>query len=179
MLEITIPDVELFDDDKQEFVNIKGQKLSLEHSLVSLDKWESKWHKRFLTDEPKSREELIDYIRCMTITQNVNPQLYEYVTEENISQINEYINDPMTATTFSDVKSGKNGEAISSELLYYYMIANNVPFECRKWHLNKLLVLLRVCAIKNAPPKKMTRNATLNRYKEINDMRRKKMNTRG
>ncbi len=180
MLEIVIPEKELWDEAKEEFTHTKAQTLRMEHSLVSLSKWESKWKKAFLSKKEKTYEETIDYIRCMTVTQNVDPDVYKYLSAENIKQINEYINDPMTATTFSENKqSGGNHETLTAEVIYYYMIASNIPFECQKWHLNKLLTLIRVCSIKNQPPKKMGREELLKRNNALNAARRKKFNTKG
>lgn len=180
MLEIVIPEKELWDESKEEFTYTKAQTLRMEHSLVSLSKWESKWKKAFLSKKEKTYEETIDYIRCMTVTQNVDPDVYKYLSAENIKQINEYINDPMTATTFSENKqTGGNHEILTAEVIYYYMIASNIPFECQKWHLNKLLTLIRVCSIKNQPPKKMGREELLKRNNALNAARRKKFNTKG
>ena len=180
MLEIVIPEKELWDESKEEFTHTKAQTLRMEHSLVSLSKWESKWKKAFLSKKEKTYEETIDYIRCMTVTQNVDPDVYKYLSAENIKQINEYINDPMTATTFSENKqTGGNHEILTAEVIYYYMIASNIPFECQKWHLNKLLTLIRVCSIKNQPPKKMGREELLKRNNAVNAARRKKFNTKG
>ena len=151
MLRITIPAVEQWDEVKQEFVFTKEQTLSLEHSLVSLSKWESKWCKAFLTKQDKTSEETLDYIKFMTLTQNVDPEVYNYLTNGNISEINEYIEAPMTATYFSDEKTVKTSrEQVTAELIYYWMIALNIPFECQKWHLNRLLTLIKVCNIKSA-----------------------------
>ncbi len=185
MLQITIPaDVrEEFDEEHNEFIYTiiaKEQTLQLEHSLVSLSKWESKWCKPFLSKHEKTNEELLDYIKYMTLTQNVKPEVYNRLTEENIDQINNYINAPMTATTFAkDNSKGSNREIITSELIYYWMIALNIPFECQKWHLNRLLTLVRVCNIKNTPPKKMSKRATASQYAQLNAARRKQMNTKG
>ena len=181
MLSITIPAIELWDETKQEFVGLeKEQTLQLEHSLVSLDKWESKWCKPFLTKQEKTREEMMDYVRCMTITQNVDPEVYNYLTNDNIIQINKYIEAPMTATTISEDKSSKsNKETVTAELIYYWMIALNIPFECRKWHLNKLLMLVKVCNIKNQPPKKTSKKELLSRNAALNAARRKQFNTSG
>lgn len=180
MLRITIPSVELWDENKQEFVYTKEQTLQLEHSLVSISKWESKWCKTFLSNKPKTIEETIDYVRCMTLTQNVDPDIYNYLTDENIEQINRYIEQPMTATYFSDDrKAGGTRDAVTSELIYYWMIALNIPFECQKWHLNRLLSLIRVCNIKNSPPKKMSRRELMQRNTALNAARRKKLNTKG
>lgn len=180
MLRITIPAVEQWDEVKQEFIQTKEQTLQLEHSLVSLSKWESKWNKPFLSKEAKTNEETIDYIKCMTISHNVDPEVYNFLTTEHIEQINKYIEAPMTATTFVEDKSGRrNREVITAELIYYWMIALTIPFECQKWHLNRLLTLIRVCNIKNAPPKKMGKKATASHYAQLNAARRQQMNTRG
>ena len=180
MLQITIPDIDLFDDEKQEFIHLKGQTLQLEHSLVYLSKWESKWHKAFLTKNEKTFEETIDYIKCMTITQNVNPEIYKYLTPGNIDSIHSYIGDPMTATWFPEDKSRKrNTETVTAELIYYWMIALQIPFECQKWHLNRLLALVQVCNVKNAPPKKMSKREIMSRNAALNAARRQQHNSRG
>lgn len=180
MLQITVPAAELFDESRNEFVSTKEQTLQLEHSLVSLDKWESKWCKPFLSKQDKTPEELMDYVKCMTITQNVDPNVYYFLTDANLREINSYIESPMTATTFSDDKNGKkNREIVTAELIYYWMIALNIPFECRKWHLNKLLTLVKVCNIKNQPPKKTSKKDLLSRNAALNAARRKQFNTSG
>lgn len=180
MLHITIPAAEQFDEDKQEFIVTKEQTLCLEHSLVSLSKWESKWGKPFLSKEIKTFEETADYVRCMTITQNVDPNVYNFMTNGNIEEVNKYIAAPMTATWFAEDKGGKsNRETITSELIYYWMISLNIPFECQKWHLNRLLTLVRVCNTKNQPPKKMSQRDVMSRNAALNAARRKQLNSRG
>ena len=180
MLQIVIPASEQFDEINQEFVYGKEQTLQLEHSLVSISKWEAKWCKPFLSKEEKTVEEITDYVKCMTITQNVNPEVYSRLTQENIDQINTYIASPMTATTFSEDKHGKtNREIVTSELIYYWMIALNIPPEYQKWHLNRLLTLIRVCNIKNQPPKKMSKREIMSRNASLNAARRKQFNTNG
>lgn len=180
MLTITIPSRELYDEQTRSFITTKEQKLQLEHSLVSLSKWESKWCKAFLSKEEKTLEEIIDYIKCMTITQNVDPDVYNYLTKENIEAINNYIAAPMTATTFRENINGNNrGEITTAELIYYWMISFNIPMECQKWHLSKLLTLIRVCNVKNAPPKKMGKRDIASQYASINAARRKQFNSRG
>lgn len=180
MLRITIPAVEQWDEAKQEFIYTKEQTLSLEHSLVSLSKWESKWCKAFLTKQEKTFEETLDYIKCMTLTQNVDPEVYNYLTNGNINEINEYIEAPMTATYFSDEKTSKTSrEQVTAELIYYWMIALNIPFECQKWHLNRLLTLIKVCNIKNQPPKKRSKKDIMSRNAALNAARRKRLNTKG
>lgn len=179
MLEITIPSLELWNEEKQEFVSIKGTTLKLEHSLVSLSKWESKWCKPFLSREDKTREETLDYIKCMTLTQNVDPDIYQYISNENVNKIIEYINAPMTATTLREEKKGGSKEIVTAELIYYWMIALTIPFECQKWHLNRLLTLIRVCNVKNTPPKKMSKREIMSRNAALNASRRKQLNSKG
>lgn len=180
MLRITVPSVELWDERKQEFVYTKEQALQLEHSLVSLSKWESKWCKPFISKQEKTTEETIDYIKCMTLTQNVDPEVYQYIPEPLIGKINAYIDAPMTATTFAKENNSKmSREQVTAELIYYWMIAFNIPFECQKWHLNRLLTLVRVCEVKNRKPKKMSKKDILRRNAALNEARRKKLNTRG
>lgn len=179
MLTITIPARELFDDETQRFLSTKEQTLQLEHSLVSLSKWESKWNKPFLSKENKTDEETRDYVRCMTITQNVNPDVYKYLSSSNIESINKYIDSPMTATTFPNKVQGGSKQVVTSELIYYWMISQNIPMECQKWHLNRLLTLIRVCDAKNSPAKKMSKRDIANQYASLNAARRSKLNTRG
>ena len=182
MLRITVPiSSEGWDEVKEEFVSAEEQILELEHSLVSLSKWESKWCKPFLSSSDKTDEEILDYIKCMTLTQNVNDDVYSRLTIDNFRQINDYINAPMTATTFSEDKNGKRSrEIITSELIYYWMIALQIPVEeCQHWHLNRLITLVRVCNIKNAPPKKMSKRDVMSRNASLNAARRKQLNTRG
>ena len=180
MLQITIPGEELWDEKKEEFVSRKEQTLKLEHSLVSLSKWESKWNKSFLSRKDKTYDETIDYIRCMTITQNVDPEVYEHLTNENINQVNAYIEAPMSATYFPEEKDkGGSREQITAELIYYWMISLNIPFECQKWHLNRLLALIKVCNMKNRPPKSMNRKEIMRRNAALNAQRRAKLHSKG
>lgn len=179
MLEITIPGTEFYDEEKEEFITTTGRKIQMEHSLVSISKWESKWHKSFISSTDKTTAEVFDYIKCMTLTSNVNPTVYACLTDENLKQINDYIDDSMTATHFPNEKTVGARETITSELIYYWMIVNNIPFECQKWHLNRLLALIKVCAMKNRPPKKMSEQEILSRNAELNAERRKKLNTKG
>lgn len=184
MLSIVIPSRpsrDLFDEQKQEFVHIdefKGCTLNLEHSLISISKWEAKWHIPFLNSN-KTEEQTLHYIKCMTINQGINDYVYDYLTPDNIKDISEYINDPMTATTVKDIGGKKNREIITSELLYYWMIALNIPFECEKWHLNRLMQLIAVCNAKNTPPKKMGKSEIMARNQALNAARRAKYNSKG
>ena len=182
MLQLTIPiSPEGWDEEKQEFVEPEVKTLQLEHSLVSLSKWESKWHKAFLTKEGKTPEETLDYIKCMTITQNVGPEVYDHLTKDHVERVNAYIENPMTATVIADdrKKGGGGREVVTSELIYYWMISLNIPSEYQKWHLNRLLTLIKVCNIKNAPPKKRSQREIMSRNHALNEARKKQLNTRG
>jgi hypothetical protein len=176
MLKITIPAIELYDELSEEFISSKEQSLQMEHSLVSISKWESKWKKPFLSKGEKTVEETMDYIRCMTITQNVDDNVYNFISNDNIKKVKEYIDSEMTATTFSNDKKNINREIITSEIIYYWMIALNIPFECQKWHLNRLLTLINVCNIKNNPPKKMGKKELARRNTSLNAARKQEMN---
>lgn len=179
MLHITIPGEEYWDEAKEEFVYEKEKTLALEHSLVAISKWESKWHKPFLGKEKHTEEELRDYIKCMTITQNVDPEVYTRLTSENWQAINSYIENPMTATWFREEKNKSAKEVPTSELIYYWMIACQIPFECQKWHLARLLTLIRVCSVKNAPPKKTNKRDMMANRTAMNRARRAKMHSKG
>ena len=180
MLKVTIPQQELWDEGQEKFIKVKSTTLQLEHSLVSLSKWESKWHKPFLGNGDKSVEETVDYIRCMTLTQNVNPLVYSLIDQKTMERISDYISDSMTATWFSrQDKSAPSREVITAEIVYYWMIALNIPFECQKWHLNRLLTLIRVCNAKNAPSKKLSRKQIAKRNAALNAARRKNLNSKG
>ena len=180
MISIIIPSSEDWDEVNQQFVSTKEQHLRLEHSLVSISKWESKWHKPFYSNSTKTDEEIIDYVRCMTLTQNVSPDVYWHLTKENMDAIGEYIEDPMTATTFTQKNMhGGNGEGVTSELIYYWMITLGIPFECQKWNINRLLTLIRVCNVKSQPQKKMSQRDLMSRNAALNAARRKRFNTHG
>ena len=179
MLEIIIPGLELYNEETNEFTCYDDVKLELEHSLVSISKWESKWCKPFLDGKDKTLDEIVDYIRCMTISDNIESDVYDRLTEENLVAINEYIGRPMTATTFNNEKKSTGREIITSEIIYYWMVSFNIPFECQYWHLNRLLTLIKVCNVKNNPPKKMSQKEILARNKALNDARKKELGTRG
>jgi hypothetical protein len=180
MLKITIPEYELFNEENNTFITSKEQTIQLEHSLVSLYKWESKWKKPYLSKKEKTIKETIDYIRCMTITQNVKDETFNCVTNENIREIQNYIDDEMTATIINKKeKNTVNNQIITAEIIYYWMISLNIPFECQKWHLNKLLTLINVCNIKNSPPKKKSGKEIMSRNRALNEARKKELNTKG
>lgn len=181
MLPIHIPSCEKYNEATEEFVYTDEINLQLEHSLISLSKWESKWHKAFLSPtDKKTNEEVLDYIRCMTLTQNVKPEVYYLLTPDNLKDIQDYIDNPMTATTFHNLPpSPPNREIITSELIYYWMINYNIPAEFEKWHLNRLLTLIKVCSVKNSKPKKMSKRALMSRNAALNAARRQQMNSKG
>ena len=180
MLRITIPAMEVYDENRNEFVVLKEQKLVLEHSLVSLSKWEAKTHKPFLTNEDKTIPEMIEYVKCMTLTQNVDPSVYNRLTNAQLQEIGDYIQDPMTATWFSNKKTTSHSrEVVTSELIYYWMVALQIPFECQKWHLNRLFTLIRVCNEKNQKPKKMSKREMASQRTSLNAARRKAMHSKG
>lgn len=186
MLEITIPRIqeELFNEKTEEFIyiDIKETKLQMEHSLLSVKKWEQKWKKPFLEKE-KTEEELLDYLRCMTLTKNVDPKTYLYMPKEIIKQIVDYIEDPMTATWFRDnslIGAQMNRrEKVTAELIYYWMITLSVPIEFEKWHLNQLLTLIKVIDIKSRQGTKEDKIEAAKARIALNEARKKKYHTRG
>lgn len=179
MLEITIPGIELYDENTNEFIYYSDEKVQLEHSLVSISKWEANWCKPFLNGQDKTTDEILDYIKCMTLTEGIGDDVYERLTQDNFTAINDYLGRPMTATTFSNEGGKGSREIITSEVIYYWMVSFNIPFECQYWHLNRLLTLIKVCNVKNNPPKKMSRNEILAKNKALNEARRKQLNTKG
>lgn len=181
MLQITVPGVELYDEKNNEFIYTEERTLQLEHSLVSISKWEAKWCKPFISKTDKTREEITDYIRCMTITQNVDPSVYQRLTDANYKEIENYINAPMTATTFRERPGGKKGGGgiITNEIIYYWMVTLQIPMDREKWHLNRLLTLIRVCNEKNSPSKKMSKSEIMKQNAAMNAARRQKLNSKG
>lgn len=180
MLQLKIPDIELYDELNNRFITRKGTVLTMEHSLLSLAKWESKWHIPFLTENDLTVDQTIDYYRCMTITKNVNPDVYKNITNDISKEINKYIDDPMTATWFNNVSNSQTDKTvITAEIIYYQMISLGIPFECEKWHLNRLLTLIRVVSLKNSPPKKMSRDEAMAQQVRLNEERKAKMKTNG
>lgn len=179
MLTITIPSYELFNDVTQEFISEDERVIQLEHSLLSISEWESRWNKPFLSNMEKTSNEIIDYVRCMTLTEGVPETAYLYINNEQYKLINDYIAAPMTATTISEPPGKVSREIMTSELLYYYMIAANIPFECERWHLNRLLTLIRICSIKSQPEKKRPMNEVMKSNAALNAARKKQFNTKG
>lgn len=175
MKTITIPGAELFDEKTNEYIYTKETTITIEHSLVSVSKWEAKWEIAFLNAK-MTREQSIDYIRCMTITQNVDPNIYKAIPNSLLKEINDYIDSKQTATWFNEKNNrAQRPRTVTSELIYYWMIACGIPFECQKWHLNRLITLIRVCQEESKPSKKMT----LEERKALNNARRQKYRTKG
>ena len=181
MLQIAVPGLESWDMRTEEFVTGPDTIISLEHSLISISNWESKWHKPFLGKQQPKGAELIDYIKCMTITPNIKEDVYDRLTNKNIDDIFNYIYDPMTATKVHERGNGwqRSSEIITSELIYYWMVVLEIPFECQKWHINRLMMLIRVCSIKSQPDKKMSKRSIMQQNAALNAARRQKLHTRG
>lgn len=183
MLQITVPAVELYDDANNEFIYLEERTLQLEHSLASLSKWESKWCKPFITKaNDKTNEEVIDYIKCMTLTPNVDPDVYIRLSKSNYEEIENYINAPMTATTFKKLPGGgrRGSETVTAEIIYWWMISLNIPMQWEERHLNSLLTLIRVCNDKNNPSKKkMSSREIASQYASLNAARMQQFNSKG
>lgn len=179
MLPIVIPARELYNSKTKEFIQIKETALSLEHSLISLSKWEAQYKKPFLSTTQKTVAETIDYIRYMTLNPNVNQNVYEGITDENVRQVSEYIQDPMTATWVNEPEKKGRSQVVTSELIYCWMIMLGIPFSCEKWHLNRLMTLIKVCSAKNKKPQKMSSRDIAARNAALNEQRRKALNSRG
>lgn len=179
MLKLIIPETELFDDRTGEFINIDRTVLTLEHSLISISKWESNWELPFINTTHKTIEQTIDYVKCMTITPNINPNVYRCLTDAHIKTVDEYIAKSMTATTFSDKNKGGRNKKITSEEIYYQMIELGIPVEFEKWHLNRLLTLIHVCTSYKTPSKRRSTSDIIRDHKAINAANRKRFNSKG
>lgn len=179
MLEIKVKATDLYDDLSEEFVTVKAQVLTLEHSLISVSKWEALFTKPFLSKTPMSVDETLSYIQCMTIGAHVDPNVYRVLPKATVEQVQAYISAPMTATTFNRRGKGGSREVITSEIIYYWMIALGIPFECERWHLNRLLTLIEVCDLKNSPGQKMPEKDVMAEQRRLNAERKRKYNTRG
>lgn len=179
MLYLTVASGELFDEATWSFIEIKPTVIQLEHSLLAISKWESKWKKPFMSTEQKTEEEFRDYVRCMTINRNVDPNVYLRLTAADYKKIDEYIHDPMTATTFHGGQSKKSSsKQITSELIYYWMVQAQIPFDAEKWHLNRLMTLIRIYSVEN-DPKKMSKKDIYKSNRAINEARKAKYHSKG
>lgn len=178
MLTIHIPATRDFDERTETFIQYEPCTLKLEHSLISLQKWESKWHKSFLHSKNLTYEENLDYVRCMCVSSNPDPSVFRRLTRQNRKEIEDYIHDPMTATTFSNHDNRPSNKIITAEIVYYWMVTFGIPFECAKWHLNQLWTLINVCAIYNNPKKTDRKKAAQQRL-AMNKARRAKYGTSG
>lgn len=177
---ITIPNREFFDQVNNRFFTIKGRNLTFEHSLLSITKWESRWHKPYLSKAEKTKEEAIDYLRCMCLDKDVDPKIFMAIDVQSMKEITSYIENPMTATTFRDDNKKPNREIITNEIVYYWMTELNIPFEpCQKWHFNRLMTLIRVASIKKQPPKKMGKKEAASQRMALNAQRRAKYHSNG
>lgn len=174
MLRIRIPGGAFYDEDHNRFLDVPPTNIQLEHSLLSVRRWESKWNRSWFDDPPKTEQERIDYIRCMTITPNVDPNVFRVIPKDILSQIEAYKNSPMTATTFGKDNGQRKPKQkfLTAEIVYWWMTEYNIPFECEKWHLNQLLTLIRVCSEKKNPPKKMTAREARDHHRAVNAQRR-------
>lgn len=180
MLTLHVDQMEMYDEEKEEFVVSDAVTLELEHSLVSLSKWESIFEKPFLGGKDKTKEEIVAYVRAMTLTPDVSPEVFDRLGNEHFNKINEYINAKMSATWFSESQNNRtNTEIVTAELIYYWMVAFSLPQEYQYWHLTKLLTLIRVCNLKNSKPKRMSANEARSRQREINERRLREMNSSG
>ena len=180
MLKLVVLGTEYFNEETETFETVGDFELELEHSLISLSKWESKFQKPFLTSTKKTSAEILSYVEAMIITQNFPEGIVERFDQRNLQQVNDYIESKESATTFGAMPERRGrGEIITSELIYYWMVAFNIPFECEQWHLNRLFALIRICNIKNSKPKKMSRNEMAARNRELNARRRAELNTKG
>lgn len=179
MLTLEVKGRRLWDEKNQEFLYPKDHVLIMEHSLVSVSKWESIWCKPFLGKDPMTSEQTISYIKCMTITKNVDPNIYLCMTNEHIDKVKEYIEAPMTATTIREEETKGSSKVVTSELIYYWMLSLNIPVEFQKWHFNRLLTLIKVCNAENKPPKKMSKNEIYARNAKLNAERKRRLGTKG
>ena len=182
MLVIEVGGEEFFNEETQEFTTVGSTEVELEHSLVSLSKWESKWQIPFMGDQEKTDEMLLDYIKCMILTPGDPDEIVAQFSQSNVTEIQDYIQSPQTATTFGKEKPGSTRgpkEIITAELIYYWMTAFQIPFECQHWHLNRLFTLIRVANVKNSKTEKMPRHEQARQYRDLNEERKRKLGTKG
>ena len=176
MLPIHIKEEELFDESTKQFIRVKEENLKLEHSLISISKWEERWRKPFLTNKPKTKEELDSYISCMSITNEIGNETIRRISYKDMQRISDYIEAKLTATWFSKVEEHKHktNEQVTSELIYYWMFSYGIPKECEKWHLSRLLTLIEIYQVKNEPEKKRSQSEIMEYHRQQNALRRAK-----
>jgi len=182
VLTLIIKGKEFFNEETQEFYTDEDEDVvvEFEHSLVSLSKWESIYKVPFLSANDKTPEGIFEYLQLMIVSKDVDPAILYKCSEEDLKRIQEYIDSSESATTFGEMPGRKGpGEVITSELIYYWMVAFNIPFECQYWHLNRLFALVRICNIKNQPPKKMSKHEIASRNRDLNAQRKAALNTKG
>lgn len=180
MLKIIVGAEEFYDTETEEFISKNGVELELEHSLVSLSKWESIFEKPFLSSEEKTTDEVLAYIRYMNTSREIAPEVFKNLSEQNVKDVNAYLESKQTATWFNDkAPTARNQEVVTAELIYYWMISFNIPMECQYWHLNRLFTLIKVFNVKNAKPKKMSRARVAERNRTLNEQRKKQFGTSG
>ncbi len=180
MLKILVTPTELYDNETNTFTNTEEFEVELEHSLLSLSKWEAKHQKPFLAAGKMTDDEILDYVMCMCLTESVTREMVKGGSDQIFREVNEYINSSQSATTFGEMpeKRGR-GEVITSELIYYWLVAFTIPFECETWHLNRLFSLIRICNMKNSKPKKVAPGEAARQRKELNDKRKAEWGTSG
>lgn len=180
MLPLHIGALELFDESTGTFIYTKPITLTLEHSLIAISKWESKWQKSFIHSKDLSREQSVDYVKCMVVSPTcIDENIWKALPYEILNQVAAYIDNPMTATTINGERKGGGSQIVTSELIYYWMITHNIPFECQKWHINRLLMLIKICNVNNNPGKKMSKREVLSRNAELNAKRKAQLGTTG
>jgi len=180
MLTIVIEAMDLFDEESNTFSRSEEIVMEMEHSLLSLSKWESKYQKPFLTKDEKSKKEIFDYLKAMVVTPGVDLDALYTLPNEKLIQIQEYIDSKESATTFGELPDHRGpNEVITSELIYFWMFSFQIPIQCETWHLNRLFSLIRIFGIKNSKPKKMSAQEVAMRNREINEQRRRELGTRG
>ena len=179
MMKLFIEIPEEYSEAKNEFIPGRTVILTLEHSLLSISKWESRWCIPFLSSKKKTSEQSIDYVRCMTIDKCVDPRVYKYITNAQIEKVDQYVNSKMTATTIRSDKESSSRRVITSELIYCWMVEYGIPFECQKWHFSRLMTLINVCSVERNPPKKRSAKELAEYHRKVNAARRAKHNTKG
>lgn len=180
-IKLVIKANEFWDFNKEEFINTEDTIIHIEHSLAAIAKWEGRWKKSFFSNTALTGDELLDYIRCMTIEEDIPSYVYMSLSQENLETIKSYLEDPMTAAWFKEQpKSGKSvGSTLTAEIIYYYMVELGIPFECENWHFNRLMTLIRVCSEKQAVPKKMAKKDIFSQNAALNAQRKARLKTRG